>query len=92
VTCKKAVCRYVQFNGTEGGRTPFMVKNKLFRFEYWVELMRRRPVALSATAPVADLYFGEGVDGDQNEGGSCVTRNQSERHTSNKFSPTGCPR
>ena len=36
---------------------PFVVKNKLFRFEYWVEVMRRRPVALSGTAPVADLYL-----------------------------------
>lgn len=25
--------------------TPFVVENKLFRFEYWVELMRRRSVA-----------------------------------------------
>jgi hypothetical protein len=35
------------------------------------------------------FVLGEGVGGDQNEGGSCVTRNQSKRHTSNKFSPTG---
>ena len=33
-----------------------MLKNKLSRFEYWLEVMRRRPVLLSATAPVAFWY------------------------------------
>ena len=51
------MCQYIQLNGTEEGRTPFVVNNELFMFEYWVEVMRRRPVALSETAPVADLYL-----------------------------------
>ena len=33
-----------------------MLKNKLSRFEYWLEVMRRRVVASSTTAPVAFLY------------------------------------
>ena len=48
------MCQYIQFNGTEEGRTPFVVKDEIFMFRYWVEVMRR---ALSATAPVADLYL-----------------------------------
>ena len=35
------------------------------------------------------FVLGEGVGGDQNEGSSCITRNQSESHRSDKFSPTG---
>ena len=35
------------------------------------------------------FVLGEGVGGDQNEGGSCVTSDQSERHRINKISPTG---
>ena len=37
--------------------TPFVVKYRLCRFAYWVEVMRRRPVVLSRTAPVADVYL-----------------------------------
>ena len=39
------MCQCIQFNGTEEGHTPFVVKNKLLRFEYWVKVMQRRPVA-----------------------------------------------
>ena len=39
------------------GLTPFVVKYRLCKYTNWVEVMRRRPVVLSNTAPVADLYL-----------------------------------
>ena len=50
------MCEYIRFNVTHERRTSPMVKNKLSRFEYWLEVMRRRVVASSTTAPVAFLY------------------------------------
>ena len=38
-------------------RTPPAVKNRLFRVEYWAEVILSSPVALSRTAPVADWYL-----------------------------------
>ena len=38
-------------------RTPPAVKNRLCRAENWADVMRSSPVALSTTAPVADLYL-----------------------------------
>ena len=37
----------------ERGLTPWMIKNKLFRFRNWARVRRSRPVSLSGTAPVA---------------------------------------
>ena len=48
------MCQYIQLVGTEEGRTPFVVKDELIMFTYWVEVMGR---ALLETAPVADLYL-----------------------------------
>ena len=48
---------YIRFNVTHERRTPAMLKNKLSRFEYWLEVMQRRLVASSTTAPVTNLYL-----------------------------------
>jgi hypothetical protein len=37
--------------------TPFVVKYRLCSFAYWAGVMLRRPVVLSRTAPVADVYL-----------------------------------
>ena len=39
------------------GLTPFVVKNRLCKWTNWVEVIRRRSVIPSNTAPVADLYL-----------------------------------